>query len=68
MPSKIPIFPLRLQPAAQRDLLKLQKILTRERGHAPSRTDAIATAITEAISRRNEPKTGGEKNLEKSGN
>jgi hypothetical protein len=52
MPSKIPITPVRLQPAAKRDLDRLVKLLAKERGHVVSRTEAVATAVTEAVRRR----------------
>jgi hypothetical protein len=52
VPSKIPITPVRLQPAARRDLDRLAKLLGRERGHPVSRTEAVATAVTEAVRRR----------------
>jgi hypothetical protein len=52
VPSKVPITPVRLQPAARRDLDRLAKLLSRERGHPVSRTEAVATAITEAVRRR----------------
>jgi hypothetical protein len=52
MPSKIPITPARLRPAVRRDLERLAKLLAKERGHAVSRSDAISTAVTEAVRRR----------------
>jgi len=52
VPSKIPITPVRLLPAAKRDLERLAKLLAKERGHAVSQTDAVATAVTEAVRRR----------------
>lgn len=52
MPSKIPILPIRLQPAVRRELDRLQRTLSRERGHTVSRTEAVATAVIEAVERR----------------